>query len=100
MTITPPTITFGLADGATLHKTQNMVLVPVHVTSPDSVASSSVNGGYSGVNSRYNPPVPFADVNLHFYVHYFPVGDYKFTATATDTKGVQSSKTITLHLVE
>lgn len=98
-TATPPQVTFALADGITLHK--GLLPLPVSITVSDAVGlrSASLSGANSSATAYYVAGTTSGTLSISFYVNYFAPGNYNFTATAVNTSGLITKKTITVHLL-
>lgn len=92
------TLTFNLATGTTIHKSQGEQKVSVHVESTESILVTTLTGGFSG--GEVNPHgAKSATLGITWACGFFPPGEYDFKATVTDTHGIETDKTIKLHLV-
>lgn len=97
--VSAPTLTFLTADGTMLHKADNPFF-PVRAAVSDAAGIQSVSlsspvgsgcGQFNGAKS--------GSIGVTFFAGYYPVGDYVFTARATNVNGLKTSKSITIHLV-
>lgn len=98
-TVTPPQVTFAIADGTTLHKSAKAV--PIGITVSDSVGLryAALSGSYSSASNYYRAGTTYASLGMTFYVSYFSPGDYVFATTVVNTSGMVVVKSITVHLL-
>lgn len=89
---------FNLADGQTVSKAAGVVKVEMTAADAAGLRSVAITGGYTSA-LVYPGGARSAFTRLYFYASYFPVGDYTFRATVTNSNGTQAIRAITLHLV-
>ena len=92
-------IAFSVPDEMTVHKTTSCCPVAMTVADPAGVTSATLSGGYANAAGHFPAGTKSALIRLYFFASYFPTGDYPFKGTVTNANGVQTTRTVMVHLV-
>ena len=103
----PSTITFSIPnnttlaaqDSVTIHKSDPYTPITMNVADAAGMRSASFSGGYASASGYFPAGTKSALLRLYFFDSYFPTGDYTFKGTVTNANGVQTTRTMTVHLV-
>ena len=103
----PSTITFSVPgiialddqNSVTIHKSDGYAPITMNVGDPAGMRNASFSGGYASASGYFPAGTQSATMRLYFFASYFPTGDYPFKGTVINTNGVQTTRTLMVHLV-